>query len=101
MVEGGYRVRIAASAEEDLRTINAWLVDHKPELARHWRADVLAEIESLAECPGRCPRLKTPGRAAQSVRKLVLELDVVAFGIRDRTVIVMRVFHEGREPRLG
>jgi len=90
-----YRIRMLETAERDLDVVDAWLIENKPELARHWVADVQAAIESLARLPTRCPRLTGPG---QDVRKLVVGRDLIVFEIAANEVLVLRVFHEGRDP---
>lgn len=86
-----YRIIIHPRAEADLATALAYLSERAPEAAVNWYRRVIAEMESLAEMPSRCP-------IAPETSKLGVELRHLVHGNRPGIYrIVFRVVEEQSE----
>jgi plasmid stabilization system protein ParE len=101
VAEGEYPIFLSPIALADLEEVNAWLLEHKPELARHWRTDIHRGLARLGTFPARCPRVDELCTASLTVRQLVLGQDTILFEIAQDRVIVLRILREGREQTLG
>lgn len=90
----------SADAVADLVRLRAFIAEHDPSAATRIAAGLIARIEQLQTFPGMgraVPEAPTP----ESIRDFVFGKYVVRYCIRDRALIVLRIWHhfENRESK--
>jgi plasmid stabilization system protein ParE len=99
-----YRVIIQPRAEADIATAFSYLADRAPEIANAWYRRVLAEMESLAEMPSRCPMAPESDKVAFELRHLLYGKRPGVYRIVFRIVEtaqevhILTVRHSARKP---
>jgi plasmid stabilization system protein ParE len=99
-----YRVRITESALHDVEGYLRYIedVNQAPEAAEEWLRGLIDEIRSLGDHPRRCPVIPEADQLEEELRHHIYHSHRIIFrvDVRDRQVIVLRVYHGSRR-KLG
>lgn len=93
-----FTVLITDLAEQDIRDIAAFIGQRSPEAALRFAARLRAEAQLLSIRPA--SPAAVPGPRSGSVRRRLVGAYKIYFTIREREVVILRVFHGARrQPR--
>lgn len=99
-----YRVRFAASAEEDLEHLYLWVVTRAPLHGRVWFKGLENAIYSLQESPHRCPLAPENYQPEDGIRHLLYGKKPNVYRVlylvneKEKTVHVLHIRHGARIP---
>jgi plasmid stabilization system protein ParE len=92
-----YRVRITATAFEEVEEAIAWLEARSPSAAKRWREALLEAVDSLGASPARYPLAPESPFRGREIRQLLhgkrRGVYRILYEIRGDTVHVLHVRH--------
>lgn len=91
----GYRVGVSDTGDDDIRRIEDWLRDTRPQLLNQWLEDLIEALRSLESMPMRCPLAREAELAGFPMRCLVFgkrnDQYRILFEVRQQRGMVMVV----------
>ncbi len=88
-----YEVKIAFTAENDIKSIFDHLARDNPQVAAKWVTEIERQIDSLELFPQRCPVIPESEELDHPYRHLIYGNYRTIFRIEGSTVIILRVIH--------
>lgn len=92
-----YKVKIYATAKQDLRDIVAYLNTLSPEAAVRYYDQLVQEIAGLGQFPERCPHPRDLALKAKGYRYLLVKNYCVFYVIQGDTVQIRRILYARRD----
>jgi plasmid stabilization system protein ParE len=93
-------VVIARTAAREIEEQYNWLGERSDAAANRWRDSLLAAIDTLGDCPERCPEAPE-AEWHEGLRELLhgkrRQAHRVLFEVRGQTVVVLRVRHSAQD----
>ena len=88
-----YRVEIAITAENDIKSIFEHINNNNPRAATKWANEIEGQVSSLEQFPERCPVIPESEELGREYRQLIYGNYRTIFRLEGLTVLILRVIH--------